>query len=597
MSKKYYNNFSWRTAPRSIRVLLEWLPYFNNVQGQQWDYKVSNGNRTIYPVRRKLRWEYEQNVEEINPGVADVSYEDFVAGQQNNTKDLESLVRQQFTTGEQYGFMSLIEDIEGKKNTLYISEAGKRVVEGTFTAEDFLVQLLKMYVIVNDNEEGIFPLELFIRLLDKFEYLSRMELTFMFATTTPDKFEKVVESIEEFRACYNNKDIIPNKNDTKKIEDLIKNIWSKKFGEGTFLNSWKDYTDAFLRAVTYTSMFITSGRSIYTKVRVHENYSKKFELLLSRFKFQKPASKREEKDGEEVYIPVSSREDIYWFGAVGNIPLPWDNFEDRKTIVIEAKEKLEKLFEFSNNQEKIKHIKELGETISSTSSITDLKDIEKNISDEILAYNIDFYIEKTSKDPIEIKNVIDRFNLILDDNDMSALWLEVNTWKSFICIGGANKVIPNFKMESDLTPRAFAPGIGNTPDMEVYSDEFVIVPEVSLMTGKVQWEHEASSVIDHVINISNKNPDKDVIGLFISSNINYRTFWQFFVLSKTSWMEKPVPVIPLTITQYSNLFKKFIDENKSVDDLYQILKEVSNKAVEVNDYKQWQSYINEKLWD
>ena len=81
---------------------------------------------------------------------------------------------------------------------------------------------------------------------------------------------------------------------------------------------------------------------------------------------------------------------------------------------------------------------------------------------------------------------------------MSALWLEVNTWKSLVSINGEKKVVPNFKMEEDLTPRAFAPGLNNTPDMELYTKEFTIVPEVSLMTGKVQWEHEASSVIDHV---------------------------------------------------------------------------------------------------
>ena len=40
---------------------------------------------------------------------------------------------------------------------------------------------------------------------------------------------------------------------------------------------------------------------------------------------------------------------------------------------------------------------------------------------------------------------------------MSALWLEVNTWKSLVSINGEKKVVPNFKMEEDLTPRAFAP--------------------------------------------------------------------------------------------------------------------------------------------
>ena len=40
--------------------------------------------------------------------------------------------------------------------------------------------------------------------------------------------------------------------------------------------------------------------------------------------------------------------------------------------------------------------------------------------------------------------------------------------------------------------------------MELYHDKYIIVPEVSLMTGVLQWEHEASSVIDHVLNIIKK---------------------------------------------------------------------------------------------
>ena len=112
-------------------------------------------------------------------------------------------------------------------------------------------------------------------------------------------------------------------------------------------------------------------------------------------------------------------------------------------------------------------------------------------------------------------------------------------------------------MEEDLTPRAFALSLNNTPDMELYTKEFTIVPEVSLMTGKVQWEHEASSVIDHVNQIK-KNNKNNTLGLFISSTINQRTLWQYFILSKTSWLGKPIPVIPLTIKQYTEIIKIFM---------------------------------------
>ena len=120
---------------------------------------------------------------------------------------------------------------------------------------------------------------------------------------------------------------------------------------------------------------------------------------------------------------------------------------------------------------------------------------------------------------------------------MSALWLEVNTWKSLVSINGEKKVVPNFKMEEDLTPRAFALCLNNTPDMELYTKEFTIVPEVSLMTGKVQWEHEASSVIDHVNQIK-KNNKNNTLGLFISSTINQKNFVAIFYTFKNKLVRK-----------------------------------------------------------
>ncbi|NLJ19368.1 AlwI family type II restriction endonuclease [Globicatella sulfidifaciens] len=575
---KYKNNFSWRTAPRSIQVLLKWLPYFYEAQGQSWTTSI-NG---IHPLRRSLRWKFENNEEEPNEGVKGVPYEDFIRGKQNNSRDLESLVRQQFTTAEQYGFMSSVKNNETKDEVLFISEAGRRVVESTFTPEDFLVQLLKMYIIVNKDEEGVFPFQIFIKLMNKFKFLSRFELTFMFAVTTPSKYETAVRAIEEFRQKYNDKQVIKNKLDNAKVEELLKHIWEDNFGVNTFPKSWSDYTDAFLRAVSYTNMFVTSGRGNYTKVRVSEHSYKKFELLINKFKFSTPTEDRK----------VPARDKIHWFGAVGNIPLPWDNFNDRKELVNNVLEKYKKITSGFGSK---KELDEIQSKISSTKNITVLKDIESDLYQKLLKVNIEKYVKNESKTDDERKNILDRFNIILDNNDMSALWLEVNTWKSLVSLEGDKEVIPNFQMEIDLTPRAFAPGIGNTPDMEVHTEEYIIVPEVSLMTGKVQWEHEGSSVIDHVSNIASNNSDKNVIGLFISSSINYRTLWQFFILSKTSWLGKPIPVIPLTIKQYSSLVKKYFRKNKTIDDLYIKLQKTSEKALQFEKFEEWEEFIENEF--
>lgn len=579
-------NISWRTAPRSIQVLINWLPYFYQHQGESWDLKLNP------QLRRKIRWTYENDKEVPDDEVVGVPYKDFITGKQKGSRDKESLVRQVCTTAEQFGFLG----VRGENKGLFITEAGKRIIENTFTPEDFLVQLIKMYVITNKDEEGIFPFEIFIKLINEFNYLSRFELAYMFAVTTPQKYKIALEAINEFRTQYNDRSIINNKNDNKKVELIHKNIWEKYFDKGTYLKSWEDYTDAFLRAVSYTDFFITSGRGKYTKVRVKDLFKKKFDLLVSeKFKFKKPPKKEVETKGNITYSEVSSRDDLEWYGAIGNITLPWDNFIERKKLVENSFMRVREEFEnYESNILNKEEIKELSDEIKTTKSITRLKDIENDLSNKLMIRNQEHFVEVVSKTKEAKKEIIERFDIILNDNDMSALWLEVNTWKSLVSINGEKKVVPNFKMEEDLTPRAFAPGLNNTPDMELYTKEFTIVPEVSLMTGKVQWEHEASSVIDHVNQIK-KNNKNNTLGLFISSTINQRTLWQYFILSKTSWLGKPIPVIPLTIKQYTEIIKNIYDNERDINDFYNLLNVCATASINVDDYIEWQTKINENI--
>lgn len=580
MAKEKYS-FSWRTAPRSIQVLLEWLPFFYDFQGESRDEKI-NGQ---YELRRKLRWTFETKKDEPDREVTDVPFWDFVGGQQFGTKDKESLVRQQYTTAEQFGFLG----VRGETRALFVTEAGRRIVEKTFTPEDFLVQLIKMYVITNKEEEGIFPFKVFIQLLDEFNYLSRYELTYLFAATTPTKLTDVKRAITTFREKYQDRSLIPNRNDNKKVEKLLKETWETYFGVGTFLNSWGDYTDAFLRAITYTDMFDRSGRGAHAKVRVRPLFQSKFNLLVSpQFKFEKPPKKKV----KGKWVDVASRDDITWFGAIGNIELPWDNFSERKNLVSESITLAKS--EFAGT-DAVSEIKKYEAELGSMKSITRLKDIERELSQKLLIKNEEHFINVVSKTAASKAEILNRFEIILKDNDMSALWLEVNTWKALVSIEGNQKVVPNFKMEQDLTPRSFAPGLGNTPDMELYTDKYVIIPEVSLMTGKVQWEHEGSSVIDHVLGKAKEHPDKKTLGLFISSSINERTLWQFFVLSKTSWLGQPIPVIPLTITQFTQVIEHLFETGKDIDHFISLIEAWGNKALTLANFEDWKQAIHHEL--
>ena len=174
---------------------------------------------------------------------------------------------------------------------------------------------------------------------------------------------------------------------------------------------------------------------------------------------------------------------------------------------------------------------------------------------------------------------------------MSALWLEVNTWKSLIAVQGKHRMKRNFNIEEDLSPRSFAPGVGNTPDMELYLDNTILLPEVSLMTGVRQWEHEASSVIDHVLHFMERTPDKQVLGLFISSRIHLRTMWQFFLLNRESWLGKKIPVVPLTIPQYVAVIQHCYQQELPITELLSFLESLSLSAEKLADYHLWEQKI------
>ena len=128
--------------------------------------------------------------------------------------------------------------------------------------------------------------------------------------------------------------------------------------------------------------------------------------------------------------------------------------------------------------------------------------------------------------------------------------------------------------------------------MELYTDDYVLIPEVSLMTGTQQWEHEASSVIDHVLSFIKDYEKKNVRGLFISTSLNIRTKWQFFILNKESWVEKPVPVIPLTITQYKSIIGTVYENNLSITDLIEVIENIHLIAKKSNNYNDWLNDTN-----
>ena len=587
----------WRTKPRSIVRTIQWFSEFGKLAGKNWNYKDNHNfsqrdGKAIHPVRREYIYAAHSD-EDTNIGSMTIGK--YLSGKYD-IKETESNGRNDKITFEFFGFGYVADD-----GTIKVNDVGKRIIEGTFDSEDFLKQLLKLQFpnlisSGNDfsNEQYIYPLELICRAFDRFESLNRSEFVLLFGCNSINDLNNVLDGIAKFKIEYAK---LRNKNIIKDVKKLCEKIFVEIYGGiDNKIDSYYDYAEALCRCLVYTGLFKASGRSLATKIRIPEYSKIKFNLLLNSFAFE-----RKEFSSLEEYMT--------WYGDTSNIQLPWNNSEARKTII---NEKLDYIDNLKNNNEFIKKYDDkfilmVEEKISKTKELLENKDLSyeelKDQENELVSFITNIkeqqYIDIYSKTKEARDEILEMYDQILEKIDEGALWLEVNTWKSLLAMDGNKFVKRNFNIEEDLTPKSFAPGIGNTPDMELYTTNRILIPEVSLMTGVQQWEHEASSVIDHVLSFINDNEDKVVRGLFISTSLNIRTKWQFFILNKESWVEKPVPVIPLTINQYKTIMSVIYENSLNIDDFLDVIEEIHIIAKASKDYNEWMNRTNIyiKNWD
>lgn len=575
---------SWwfRMKPRSILRTIEWFPSFAKLEGKDWN-KIDE-TRTSARTKRPISTIRREYIYDAHSEDFDINFEEFMSGKYD-TVDVESAARNDKISFEFFGFGYVNDD-----NIIKVTEVGKLIVDKKMNDEYLLKQLLKIQfpspVIRKRHEDGyVFPMEVLLKTFKEFDYLTHLEIGLLFGCVDIDKLNITINAIKQFREEYNK---LENKLKAKDVIQIYSNILNNTYPEiENKPETYIDYADALIRAITYTGLFLTRGRGIYTKIYIPEHSKTKVKLLQDKHKF----------------IPNTEEDfDLYmqYFGDPYNIILPWDNQEDRKTIVKEKLKNYKWIVEKAKEIDNELIIKDLPqiEKLIKTEDYKKLVVADEKLSASLLSINERIYIQSISKTTEARIDIIEKFEDIKSGNeDMAALWLEVNTWKSIVAINGKHKVKRNFKIEEDLTPKSFAVGVGNTPDMEVYVNGYILIPEVSLMSGVKQWEHEGSSVIDHVLKFIERYEDKDVYGIFISKHMNVRTLCQFFILNRESWVGRNVPVIPITIEQYIEIITFIYKNNLNIYDFVNLISSINKLAIESPNYIEWEKNIGNTIKD
>lgn len=576
------NSWWFRMKPRSVLRTIEWFPSFAALEGENWnsidENRISvNTKRPVNTIRRE--YIYTAHREDF-----DISFDEFLSGQYDNV-DVESAARNDKISFEFFGFGYVDKD-----NIIRVTDVGKLIVDKKMNEEYLLKQLLKIQfpspIVRKKHESGyVFAMEVLLNIYKEFDYLTQLEIALLFGCMDINNLGITINAIKQFRKKYNS---LENKSKVSDVIKIFSNIlYSTYPGIENKPKTYIDYADALIRAITYTGLFLTRGRGIYTKLYIPEHSKVKVKLL---------------QDKHEFIYNQEEDLDLYmkYFGNPYNIILPWDNPQDRKIIVETKLKNYNDIVEKAINVDEelvIKDLPRIKELIK-TNDYKSLIIADEELSDSLLSINERIFIHSTSKTPEIREEIIEKFEDINEGNeDMAALWLEVNTWKSLVAINGEHRVKRNFKLEEDLTPRSFAVGVGNTPDMEVYVNGYILVPEVSLMSGVKQWEHEGSSVIDHVLKFIKQYEDKDVYGIFISKRMNVRIVWQFFILNRESWVERNVPVIPLTIEQYIRIIEFIYENELDIHDFVSLILSINKNALYVSNYRKWEKNIDNIIED
>ncbi|MFW5794508.1 MAG: AlwI family type II restriction endonuclease [Bacillota bacterium] len=583
MAKKY--NIVFRTKPRSPQPGIKWLDKFLEFEGQNFDLKNDDGS---YPIREAYTKLAKPN-EDLNP------------------KDLDADARQQKAYCEHLGF-AYVDD----KGIIHSTKAGREIVSKENKRDELMLrQLLKVQYpnFINGNKQykhmDVFLMDVVLQMLNELGYLNRYEAAIsLMLCIDKDNIDKAINIVKEFRKLAEKEPVKDNKNMEKIMDKLKKDYYPEIIDDLNENDSYLTTVDAIFRHLEYTSLFIQSGRSNFTKISVREMAKERVDLLRKEYEF-------------EFNPDYDTVEFFNKFGDPYFKSLPWDQKENLYDIIINDLKNIKAAiseYEIKSDNSYYEKVEGLiSEVNANRRNSKNLKSISDEVRELIVSVNEDIYINITSKTEDKRTEIIEKFDDILDgksSGESLALWFENITWKSLVALQGTHNVKRNFKVEPDLSPRFFAPGVGNTPDTEFYNDEYVIITEVTLTQGAQQWKAEGSSVIDHINSFFDvkfgetkdekkgeviKEDEREIIGLFLAKKIHNRVLWWFYALNNDSWISQPMPVIPLTIEEYVLILEKFYSEN--IESIYfeRFLWVLHREAKASDNFKEWEKNIKKKI--
>lgn len=491
-----------------------------------------------------------------------------VAGQSaGKAKDKAFAGRDKLTRAPQVlGFF-----ITQSKKPFKITEAAKLLTDPALFEDVLLHQLLKFQLPSKLHTEGadnagrfnIKPFLELIRLIDTMGYITYQEFVLYGMTLTDyHNFDDAVAGIKKFRverevarqAKKSLKAFFANKQ-TELFErlyaDLIeaKNFKTRESRNASYekykktkLNNWRDYSDAYFRALRESGLIVmTQGRSMQiSPVRQRE-----VDYILEQL--------------PRKIMPLNLERDIFdeW---ITNPTLPRLLNDDPDALR--------------------QQLLDEGVQVSVTDNMYDMKHelaatrVERKR--ELVADQVKELKQRKQQD---IDDILEMYQLISDDEvvDRSTMY-EWNTWRAMTMINHGD-IEGNFKLDDEGMPSSVASG--RDADIIGHYGDFNIAVEVTLSTGKRQYDMESEPVTRHVGELQAKL-GQPTFGIFVADKLNNSVvdhFWTTSILKHNVYNGR-VTVIPMDTNTFIEFFKCAVSHDVQPSELQYIGEYAQRRARE-----------------
>ena len=413
---------------------------------------------------------------------------------------------------------------------------------------------------------------------EKEKGISKQEFSLFCPTLASfEDIEKYAEKIIKLRQKQKGK----NKQEQKQIFDAYKKVFAQEFLETSnqeeikkLLKNLKDYGDSAIRYFRLTRFLYIRGGGFYVDLEPRRQVE--IENLLNF-------------DNAEAKTFESKEQYLDYIADISEPKLPWESKEEYIKII-------SKLIEDVQDYEK-----KLDVPAKETLDYQNIDEEElKNYISELRQYRRELQNEENHQKSQEIEQITyytEQLENIFSFDDRPIL-LEKLSSLGLNALNDALKIKPNYPVGDDNEPTFTAPA--NTPDIECYYENFNAICEVTMLTGRDQWYKEGQPVMRHLRDFENKYQEKKSYCLFIAPKLHRDTINTFWMAIKYEYEGKKQNIIPLTITNFSNLLKILVEikkaqkflEHQKISRLYDQILDASKN---LNHSDEWLNSISESI--